>query len=84
MARVLKEKNEIDFIFNIVGEGIELPRLKELVQELGLENRVIFQGLRVEKTWIRYIIIRCCNRYYRSFMVRFRSEIRSKDKRGLS
>ncbi len=49
MAEYYKEKNEIDFIFNIVGEGIELPRLKELVQELGLENRVIFHGFKSGK-----------------------------------
>jgi glycosyltransferase involved in cell wall biosynthesis len=49
MAEYYKEKNEIDFIFNVVGEGIELPRLKELVKEVGLENRVIFHGFKSGK-----------------------------------
>jgi len=49
MAEYYKEKNEIDFIFNVVGEGIELPGLKELVKEVGLENRVIFHGFKSGK-----------------------------------
>jgi len=46
IAEYYKEKDEIDFIFNIVGEGIELSNLKDLVEELDLQDRVIFHGFK--------------------------------------
>jgi glycosyltransferase involved in cell wall biosynthesis len=46
IAEYYKDKNDIDFLFNIVGDGIELHSLKELVEELGLQERVIFHGFK--------------------------------------
>jgi glycosyltransferase involved in cell wall biosynthesis len=49
IAEYYKEKSEIDFVFNIVGEGIELSNLKDLVEELELQDRVIFHGFKSGK-----------------------------------
>ncbi len=49
IAEYYKEKDEIDFIFNIVGEGAELNNLKNLVEKLNLQDRVIFHGFRSGK-----------------------------------
>jgi len=46
IAEYYKEKDEIDFIFNIVGEGAELNNLKNLVEKLNLQDRVIFHGFK--------------------------------------
>ncbi len=46
IAEYYKDKNDIDFLFNIVGEGIELHNLEDLVEELGLQERVIFHGFK--------------------------------------
>ncbi len=49
IANYYKDKDDIDFIFNIVGEGIELSNLKDLVEELELQDRVIFHGFKSGK-----------------------------------
>jgi len=49
MAEYYKVKDDVDFVFNIVGEGIELSNLKELVGELELQDRVIFHGFKSGK-----------------------------------
>jgi len=41
--KILKDKR-IDFIYNIIGEGIELERLKFAVHQSGLNDRVFFLG----------------------------------------
>ena len=41
--KILKDKR-IDFIYNIIGEGIELERLKFAVHQSGLNERVFFLG----------------------------------------
>ena len=49
IANYYKDKDDIDFIFNIVGEGIELSNLKDLVEELELQDKVIFHGFKSGK-----------------------------------
>jgi glycosyltransferase involved in cell wall biosynthesis len=49
IADYYEKKNEIDFLFNIVGEGIELNNLKGLVEELNLQDRVVFHGFKSGK-----------------------------------
>lgn len=49
IAEYYKDKDDIDFIFNIVGEGVELSNLKDLVEELDLQDRVIFHGFKSGK-----------------------------------
>jgi glycosyltransferase involved in cell wall biosynthesis len=49
IAEYYKDKDDIDFVFNIVGEGIELNNLKDLVKELELQDRVIFHGFKSGK-----------------------------------
>jgi glycosyltransferase involved in cell wall biosynthesis len=39
-----EKNNAINFIFNIVGEGVELPNLKKLAKNLSLEEKIIFHG----------------------------------------
>jgi glycosyltransferase involved in cell wall biosynthesis len=34
-----------DFILHIIGEGIELPKIKELAINLDIQNRILFHGL---------------------------------------
>jgi len=46
IAEYYKEKDKINFIFNIVGEGVELNNLKNLVEKLNLQDRVIFHGFK--------------------------------------
>lgn len=49
IADYYEKKNEVDFLFNIVGEGIELNNLKDLVEELNLQDRVVFHGFKSGK-----------------------------------
>jgi glycosyltransferase involved in cell wall biosynthesis len=44
IARYYKTKNKINFVFNVVGEGIELPKLKKLAKDLGVKERIVFHG----------------------------------------
>jgi glycosyltransferase involved in cell wall biosynthesis len=44
-----ESSGEIEFVFNVVGDGVELNNLKELTKELELEDRVIFHGRKYGK-----------------------------------
>lgn len=44
IAEYYKKENDIDFVFNIVGDGAELTNLKNLTKRLSLEDRIVFHG----------------------------------------
>ncbi len=44
IAKYYEKENQINFLFNIVGDGVELANLKKITEELGLEQRIIFHG----------------------------------------
>ena len=44
IAKYYEQGGDKDIIFNVVGEGVELPNLKKIAKELNIENRIIFYG----------------------------------------
>lgn len=44
IGKYYENKGDINFLFNIVGEGVELPNLKKITKDLGLEERIKFHG----------------------------------------
>lgn len=44
IAKYYEKENKINFLFNIVGEGVELVNLEKITEELGLQQRIIFHG----------------------------------------
>lgn len=49
IAEYYQNGGEVDFIFNIVGEGMELPNLKRITVELEVEEKIIFHGKKYGK-----------------------------------
>ena len=49
IAKYYKEGGEIDVIFNVVGEGVELPNLKQITKDSKIEDKIIFHGKKYGK-----------------------------------
>ena len=44
VLKALAQLKDQRFVFDIIGSGAEEPRLKEMVEELGLSDKVVFHG----------------------------------------